>query len=121
MTLRSELIPVSSVRYNKQVIQDTDIFGAYYLNELNPINSITSYVPFLITPKYVGVPDLISYDIYGSTEYWWIICLYNGIVIVHEELFAGRTIKIPDIGQVTSWLTRTKNIKSTPSEEFVTI
>lgn len=41
-------------------------------------------------------PDRISFDIYGSFQYWWIILEYNGIQ-KNEELTAGRTIYYPEL------------------------
>jgi len=42
-------------------------------------------------------PDLISYKMYGSVEYWWIILLINNIEDPMTELTTGTVIKIPNI------------------------
>jgi hypothetical protein len=44
-------------------------------------------------------PDLISYRIYGSTQYWWIIMFYNGIVKV-DDIVNGMEIVFPDSGEL---------------------
>ena len=44
-----------------------------------------------------GRPDLISYDVYGTTSYWWLVCASNNIIDPFEELKAGKTIKLPII------------------------
>ena len=41
-------------------------------------------------------PDLISNEIYGSTEYWWIIMYYNGLVRV-DDLKNGSVLAFPKI------------------------
>ena len=39
-----------------------------------------------------GRPDLVSYNLYGDTQYWWILLLYNEIICV-DELKNGMEIK----------------------------
>ena len=39
-----------------------------------------------------GRPDLVSYHIYGDTQYWWILLLINEIICVHD-LKEGMQIK----------------------------
>ena len=39
-----------------------------------------------------GRPDLVSYNIYGDTQYWWILLMYNEI-ICPWELETGMEIK----------------------------
>ena len=41
-------------------------------------------------------PDNISFKLYGSTEYWWIILIYNGL-IEHNRISNGQQIKYPEI------------------------
>lgn len=39
-------------------------------------------------------PDLLSYRIYGSTQYWWILMIYNGL-LSNEDFISGMTIRFP--------------------------
>ena len=39
-----------------------------------------------------GRPDLVSYHIYGDTQYWWILLFINEIICVNE-LKEGMEIK----------------------------
>lgn len=41
-----------------------------------------------------GRPDLVSYNIYGSTQGWWLLLYYNDI-IDPESLSNGDTLKYP--------------------------
>lgn len=51
-----------------------------------------------VVPKGMeGRPDLISYDVYGTSTYWWLICTANNIIDPFEQLKAGKTIKLPII------------------------
>ena len=62
---------------------------------LNGLNKITSYSLFTITVIERGKPDLISYNSYGTHDFWWHIMAYNGIGYI-GELVEGLQIKIPD-------------------------
>ena len=44
-----------------------------------------------------GRPDLISYEVYGIVDYWWVICAANNIIDPFEQLLAGKQIRIPII------------------------
>lgn len=44
-------------------------------------------------------PDLLSYRVYGSTQYWWLILLYNSLSTV-EDLVEGMNINLPSIDQM---------------------
>ena len=46
-------------------------------------------------------PDLMSFRIYGDTQYWWILLLYNQIIDV-ESLTQGKVILYPSIGDLES-------------------
>lgn len=40
-------------------------------------------------------PELLSYKIYGSVQYWWVLSLYNGIFDT-DEISAGDVISYPN-------------------------
>jgi len=40
-------------------------------------------------------PDKVSYKAYGTVNYWWVICLANGIDSPLETLEVGTLLKIP--------------------------
>jgi hypothetical protein len=44
-------------------------------------------------------PDVISDEIYGSTQYWWIIMFYNGVTR-GDYLVNGMELKYPKIGDL---------------------
>jgi hypothetical protein len=54
-------------------------------------------VPFYVTATYEKRPDLLSFDSYGTTGYWWVFALRNPDVIKDPifDLKAGITIYIP--------------------------
>ena len=59
---------------------------------------------FLVTGKYINRPDLISYFVYGSSDYWWMICKFNGICDVFSELVSGVVIDIPSLIDLNNYI-----------------
>jgi len=41
-------------------------------------------------------PDLLSYDVYGRSDFEWIILQYNNIVDINEEFITGVKIMLPN-------------------------
>lgn len=39
-------------------------------------------------------PALLSYKIYGDTQYWWVLMLYNDMVTL-DDFFPGRVVLYP--------------------------
>jgi hypothetical protein len=52
-------------------------------------------ITFKITPTYINRPDLIAFEIYGRAELMWLVLQFNSIVDINEELYNGRSIKLP--------------------------
>lgn len=52
----------------------------------------------VVDAKYDKRPDLLSYDLYGTTGWWWIFTLYNQNKIQDPiyDLKAGMTIIYPN-------------------------
>ena len=40
-------------------------------------------------------PDLISYQMYGTSSYAWMVLQFNNIVDINEELVQGTVLKLP--------------------------
>lgn len=78
-------------------------FFEWKVDNYDPLNSfimdklktLTLGGSILISSQ-VGSPDLLSQDIYGSTQYWWALMAYNDILTV-EDLKAGVEIKYPTL------------------------
>ena len=43
-----------------------------------------------------GRPDLVSFEIYTDTQYWWVLMLYNDIQKV-DQITEGMDLKYPSI------------------------
>jgi len=47
-------------------------------------------------------PDLISYAVYNSPRYTWLVLQYNNIVDINEELVNGTRLLLPSTGRLTN-------------------
>lgn len=82
--------------YNKNWNSRDEVF------ELDFLWSNMDKFEMLYEPAYYRVisrdamrPDLISYRMYGTVDYWWVVCLVNGIDNPLEDLKLGTLLKIP--------------------------
>lgn len=55
-----------------------------------------------VPTKYAARPDLLSYDVYGTTDYWWVFMARN-IDLIRDPVYdlkAGMQIYIPSIERI---------------------
>jgi hypothetical protein len=68
----------------------------WYLDMWEPIDlspdSTDMYVE--VETKYEGRPDLLAYDLYGTSNYWWVFMKRNRDVINHPILDMKAGLKI---------------------------
>lgn len=55
---------------------------------------------FEVTSEVLKRPDLVAQSFYGSVEYWWVICEFNGIRDPMFELKLGQILRIPALKRV---------------------
>jgi len=63
-------------------------------------------VPFIITTKFNKRPDLLAYEIYGTSRLMWLVLQYNSIVDINEEFIEGKQLILPLKSRVFSELTQ---------------
>lgn len=61
-------------------IDNFDCLTSYFLEEVSKLKITGRYV----VQKHAYKPYNISYEIYGSTQYWWILMFYNNIYDVKQ-------------------------------------
>ncbi|AUR83148.1 hypothetical protein NVP1031O_166 [Vibrio phage 1.031.O._10N.261.46.F8] len=61
-------------------------------------------------------PDLIAYTLFGSTMYWQVIMMYNGIIAV-EDLKAGTILRYPSLQSLENLLLSNRSKSSVASAE----
>lgn len=52
-------------------------------------------VEFTLTTKYNKRPDLLAFDMYGSSRLMWLVLQFNSIVDINVEFVTGKTIRLP--------------------------
>ena len=57
-------------------------------------------------------PDLLSYKIYGDTQYWWLLLKYNNILNIND-LYKGRKISYPSLNDIEYLYERASILKKT--------
>lgn len=53
--------------------------------------------------KWEHRPDLVSYHIYGVTDYWWILLMYNDL-IKNEEVLPGMVLSYPKKSAIDDYI-----------------
>lgn len=56
-------------------------------------------------------PDTISFKLYGSTQYWWIIMLYNSLASV-DKVVSGISLRYPTVAALEDFYFRLKSRQS---------
>lgn len=54
---------------------------------------------YYVVRKEIGRPDMLSYNLYGDTQYWWILMWYNNM-LKPQDLTSGITIKYPTLSNI---------------------
>lgn len=69
-----------------------DVLASYFWNKIPDLPLGGNY---LVVGE-ANRPDLISYRIYGDTQYYWIIMIYNGISF-NEDIIMGLQLSYPSL------------------------
>ena len=90
-------------------VRKYDMVKFVELTEDGVFDSLNSYflyqIPKLPTVGYYTIraedkrPDMLSYRIYGETQYWWVLMWYNNF-LKPQDLKIGAVIKYPSISAV---------------------
>lgn len=90
--------------YSKQSPYSKTIMNGDYLDLLSPrsVANDRTDETYIIESKYDMRPDLLSYDLYGSSKYWWLFAMRNKSIIIDpiQDFRAGVTIRIPKVENV---------------------
>ena len=84
----------------------------YYISELKSLcMKINSFTVEEIS-RYKYSPELLSYDIYGTTSLDFVILLCNGIINPHEMDFKQGFILLPKAAALSEFLSKVYNSES---------
>lgn len=90
---------MAKITYNSSSVYNaTPVRNDYLDLYVPPIEpDLTQAEPFIIDAKYNRRPDLMAYDLYGDSKYWWIFVIYNRNLI-KDPLFdfkSGLELLVP--------------------------
>lgn len=95
------------VKFIEFVGDNYDPLNSFILNNIKRLKSIGQYS--IISEKR---PDLISSILYGDTQYWWLIMLYNDIYDI-SDLVAGKIINYPSQQALENFYVRLFTLEKT--------
>lgn len=96
---RSNFLIKEEVDYNGIVITEYDLSTSYF-HLFNPKKGIRDYQ---VERNEQNRPDILSFKIYNSIDYWWIILKLNDIVDPFEEIKEGTILKIPYLSDIQDY------------------
>lgn len=76
-----------------------------------------SDVELTLPAKYNKRPDLVAFEMYGSSRLQWLILQYNNIIDINTEFVTGKTIRLPLRSRVYSEMLARQDPLTIPSEE----
>ena len=88
---------------------ENDTFDPLTSSMIEKIKSIQAGGVFKVKSEETR-PDQISYIIYGDTQYWWVIMLYNDILDV-EDIEVGMILNYPDPDDLDSFYFSLKQLE----------
>lgn len=59
---------------------------------------------FVVDQSYAANAPGIAYDYYGSQDYWWVVCLFNGILDPVEDFTPGLKLQLPSLADINAFL-----------------
>lgn len=59
---------------------------------------------YILSQAYLGRFDLVSYDVYKTPYYWWVILAFNDIKDSWDASLVGSIIKCPNILDIHDFL-----------------
>lgn len=70
-------------------------------NSYSNLFKVTQPIRYYQITKYEAFrPDIISRNIYGTIDHWWILMRFNDIVDIFTELKEGFILKVPSINDI---------------------
>jgi hypothetical protein len=87
---------------------NTTIKDGQYLDifQIRPVPAQSDDVLYNVQPQYTHRPDLLAYDVYGSSKLWWVFAQRNMDVLKDPvfDLVAGIDIFLPRASQLQKLL-----------------
>lgn len=62
--------------------------------------------------------DLLSYDAYGSSYYWWLLADRNNLIDVGIELYIGQILQVPSLSDYFDFYNKNIKVKVKDDEVY---
>ena len=93
------------IYYTKQsVIRNTKELNLLSLSFKKLYDSSRPSSYHMLSEAYLGRFDLVSYDVYKTPYYWWVILISNNIKNPFDNSLVGSIIKCPNILDIYDFL-----------------
>jgi hypothetical protein len=93
--------------YTKQITNGIDELDIS--NNIMDLFKVTKPLRYYQVGRYEDQrPDLICDNIYGNTDYWWILVQFNDIVDVFTELKEGMVLKVPSVKDINEFINKAR-------------
>ena len=93
---------------NQSPYANTETINGQYLDILSirPVPAYDDDILYTIESQYQHRPDLLAYDLYGSTKLWWVFAQRNMNVIKDPvyDMVTGTRIYLPQGSKLTEVL-----------------
>jgi hypothetical protein len=76
-------------------------------------NFVMNYNPQYYTVNEADIyrPDMISFKVYNTVVYWWLICYVNEIHDPYSDIYVGQLLIIPNILDIYDFFKKYRAIK----------
>ena len=90
----------SKERFDTGKLLEFNVDGFDVLNStfLEDVKKLKKRGVYIVTSE-EGKPDLLSFRIYGSPQYWWVLMFYNSIQ-TSDDLVTNMTIQYPSLNKL---------------------
>ena len=93
---------------NESPYANTEVVNGQYLDILSirPVPAYDEDILYTIESQYQHRPDLLAYDLYGSTKLWWVFAQRNMNTIKDPvyDMVTGTQIYLPQGAKLTEVL-----------------
>jgi len=102
---RSTHLPLSPARVGPEVVVIPNRARALWNRETAPLDAaLPTRSRHVIEEHDEHSAPALSFRLYGTKDWWWILCLVNAVIDPTRELDAGREIEVPDRNEIETWL-----------------
>ena len=74
--------------------------------ELFQINNPITLHP--VTLFEVQRPDFISFRVYGDSQYWWVLCKFNNIDDIWNDMKLDDVLLVPNLNDINDFYNRVR-------------